>query len=46
MVEELRQKLFQGGLKALIGNRGYRRYLGLEGTKARVNQDWFREEAR
>ena len=24
MVEELRQKLSQGGLKALIGNRGYR----------------------
>ena len=46
MVEKLRQKLSQGGLKALIGNRGYRRYLRLEGTEAILDQDRLREEAR
>ena len=46
VVERLRQKLSQGGLKALIGNRGYRRYLRIEGTEARVDRDRFGEEAR
>ena len=46
MVEKLRQKLSQGGLKALIGGRGYRRYLRLEGTEAILDQDRLREEAR
>gem|GEM_PF-5518483 len=46
MVEKLRQKISQGGLKALIGDRGYHRYFRFEGTEARMDQDRRREGAR
>lgn len=37
MVEALEEKLKQGGLKCLIGNKGYRRFLKVEGTRATVD---------
>jgi len=46
MVGKLREKLARGGLKALVGNRGYRRYLRIEGAKAEIDEEALKREAR
>jgi Transposase DDE domain len=46
IVAKLRDKLASGGVKRLINNRGYRRYLKLEGTRARVDEGALKSEAR
>ncbi|QJA05887.1 IS1634 family transposase [Thermosulfurimonas marina] len=46
MVGKLEEKLRAGGLKGLIGNRGYRRYLKVEGSSAVVDREVLEEEAR
>ncbi|QJA05971.1 IS1634 family transposase [Thermosulfurimonas marina] len=46
MVGKLEEKLKAGGLKGLIGNRGYRRYLKVEGSSAVVDREVLEEEAR
>ncbi len=45
MVRELEDKLKEG-LKSLIGNRGYRRYVKLEGTRAAIDREALEAEAR
>jgi transposase len=47
IVESLREKLKQGD-KALVGNKGYRKYLKQEGEQAvfRIDEDKLQEEAR
>lgn len=45
MVAKLEAKLSSSGLKSLVGNTGYRRYLKVEGAKAGIDQDAIREEA-
>lgn len=46
IVQKLRAKLASGGLKRLINNRGYRRYLKLEGARAQVDERALKREAR
>lgn len=46
MVAKLEQKLQTGGLKSLIGNSGYRRYLKVSGAKATIDRQTLKEEAR
>jgi signal transduction histidine kinase len=47
IVESLREKLKQG-VKALVGNKGYRKYLKREGKQAafRIDEEELEEEAR
>lgn len=45
MVAELEEKL-RGGLKSLIGNRGYRRYLKVKGGAATIDWEKVEREAR
>jgi len=46
MVRELEEKLKSGGLKGLIGNRGYRRYLKVKGSAVEIDREVLEEEAR
>ncbi len=46
IVAKLREKLASGGVKRLINNRGYRRYLKLEGARAQIDERALRQEAR
>lgn len=46
MVKKLRGKLSRGGLKALVDNRGYRKYLRIEGAKAEIDEEALKGEAR
>lgn len=46
MVRKLEEKLKAGGLKGLIGNRGYRRYLKVEGSFVAIDREALEEEAR
>jgi hypothetical protein len=46
MVEKLEEKLARGGLKGLVGNRGYRRYLRIEGAQAEIDEGALKREAR
>ena len=43
---QLREKLARGGLKALVGNRGWRKYLRVSGTKAEIDEGALKREAR
>jgi len=46
MVRKLREELVRGGMKGLVGNRGYRRYLRVEGAKVEIDEDVLEREAR
>ena len=46
MVKKLREKLSRGGLKALVGNRGYRKYLRVSGAEAEIDEGALLREAR
>ncbi len=46
IVEELRKKLADGGLKKLIPNRGYRRYLKVTGGTYQIDEERIEREAR
>ncbi len=48
IVESLREKLNRGGQKALVGNKGYRKYLKREGDQAvfGIDEDKLQQEAR
>ncbi len=46
MVGKLEEKLKAGGLKGLIGNRGYRKYLKVEGGVVAIDREALKEEAR
>jgi hypothetical protein len=46
MVGKLVERLARGGLKGLMGNRGYRRYLRIEGAKVEIDEGALKREAR
>ncbi len=46
MVRKLEEKLKSGGLKGLIGNRGYRRYLRVKGAEVTIDREVLEEERR
>ena len=46
MVRKLEEKLKAGGLKGLIGNRGYRRYLKVKGKEVSIDREVLEEEGR
>jgi len=46
IVRKLEERLRAGGFKGLIGNRGYRRYLKVEGGKVSIDWGALEEEAR
>jgi len=46
IVAKLREKLASGGVKRLINNRGYRRYLKLAGERTSVDERALKAEAR
>ena len=46
MVERMREKLSCGGLKALVGNRGLRKYLRISGEKVEIDEEVLKREAR
>lgn len=46
MVGKLKEHLGKTGLKSLVGNSGYRRFLRVTGTEACVDEDIVREEER
>jgi len=46
VVVKLKERLQKDGLKSLVGNSGYRRFLKVTGTEARIDEDAVREEAR
>jgi len=46
MVAPLREKLSRGGLKGLVGNRGYRRFLKGTGAKAEIDEGALLRKAR
>jgi transposase len=46
MVGKLRERLQKGGLKSLVGNSGYRRFLKVAGTEACVDEDTVKKEER
>jgi len=46
MVERMREKLSRGGLKALVGNRGLRKYLRISGEKVEIDEGVLKREAR
>lgn len=43
---KLRERLRKNGLKSLMGNSGYRRFLKVAGTEATVDEDTVKEEER
>ena len=45
-VKKLEEKLKETSLKQMVGNKGYRRYLNIEGAKASVDYQAFKNEAR
>ena len=45
-VKKLEQKLEETSLKQMVGNKGYRRYLNIEGAKASIDYQAFKREAR
>jgi len=46
MVAKLEQKLLKGGAKSLVGNRGYRRYLNVNGKAASINWEALKRKER
>jgi len=46
MIRKLEEKLKGGDVKGLIGNRGYRRYLRVEGSAVSIDWEALEEEAR
>lgn len=46
MVAKLEQKLLTGGPKSLVGNRGYRRYLKVDGKAASIDREALKREER
>ncbi|MRR38964.1 IS1634 family transposase, partial [bacterium] len=46
MVQKLKRKLQKDGLKSLVGNSGYRRFLKVSGTEAAVDEKAVEEEAK
>ena len=46
MVKLLREKLSRGGIKGVVGNRGYRNVLKVEGAKPEIDEEKLREESR
>jgi len=46
MVGKLREKLSRGGLKALVGNRGWRKYLRVRGAEVEIDEGALKREAR
>jgi transposase len=46
LVARLEEKLARGGLKGLVGNRGYRRFLKVRGAEVEIDEDALRREAR
>jgi len=46
MVQKLEQKLKANGFKSLLKNRGYRRYLKVNGVSATIDKDALKAEAR
>ncbi len=46
MVGKLVEKLSRGGLRGLVGDRGYRRYLRIEGAKAEIDEGALKRKAR
>ena len=46
MVGKLVERLARGGLKGLVGNRGYRRYLRIERAKVEIDEGALKREAR
>jgi transposase len=40
------ERLARGGLKGLVGNRGYRRYLRIERAKVEIDEGALKREAR
>jgi len=46
ILEKIRTKLAAGGVKALIANRGYRRYLKVKSGAARIDESRIRDEER
>jgi hypothetical protein len=46
ILEKLRKKLASGSAKALLNNRGYRRFLFVETRSARIDEDRVRDDAR
>ncbi|MBE3582311.1 MAG: IS1634 family transposase [Thermoanaerobacteraceae bacterium] len=46
MVQKLKEKLQKDGLKSLVGNSGYRRFLKVSGTEAVIDEKAIEEEAR
>ncbi|MBI5144077.1 MAG: IS1634 family transposase [Candidatus Omnitrophica bacterium] len=46
IIESLKEKLIKGGDKSLIGNKGYRRYLGIKGkTHFFIDEEKIKESA-
>ncbi len=46
VLEHLEQKLKRGGLKGLIGNSAYRKFLSVSGDTVQIDQERINEEAR
>lgn len=46
ILEKIRKKLSSGGVKALIANRGYRRYLKFKSGAAQIDEKRVREDER
>ncbi|MGY4707880.1 IS1634 family transposase [Candidatus Bipolaricaulota sp. J31] len=46
MVAQLREKLSRGGVKELVGNRGYRRFLKVKGAEVGIDEEALKREAR
>lgn len=46
ILSKMREKLGSGGLKSLINNRGYRRFLKVKGGSAEINSNAIRKEER
>ena len=46
MVQRLKEKIRERGLKGLIGNRGYRRYLKVDGSSVEIDREALEREAR
>ena len=46
MVRKLREELVRGGIKGLVGNRGYRRYLRVKGAEVEIDEEVVKREAR
>ena len=46
MLAKLEQKITQKGAKSLVGNRGYRRYLKVDGKAVEIDKEALKREAR